>query len=322
MKKVIYTKKTPVVEQELGWLSRIALYIFAFSLMVTLMGLLLAHYVLEQKIQSMDLSVNSQHIKVSQYPFFLHPFFPEVSAQSVVILDDASKVILYSKNPNLRFSTASTAKIMTALIALTYFKPDDILEVKDSAYEGTVVGFPRGEKLYFDDVFSGMLLASGNDAAFTIGQNYPGGIRAFVEKMNEKAKMLHLLNTHFADPAGLDDDGNYTTATDLARLCSVAMQDKTFARTVNTKHKTITNVSGANSYEVFNLNRLLGNYGVVGIKTGRTVGAGEVLTTAKMENGKLLIIVVMQSSDRFFDMENILNNVSGNVGFVNPLSQE
>ncbi len=232
-------------------------------------------------------------------------------------MDDTTKRILYVKNPALRLSTASTAKIMTALVALSYYQSQDILTVKRDQYEGTIVGFSKGERFAFSDVLYAMLLPSGNDAAYTIAENYPGGIVAFVRMMNAKAKELHLENTNFADPAGLEDDGSFMTVVDLARLCSEAMKQPVFADVVGTKEKVFSSDIG-NDYDVVNINKLLGTSGVVGIKTGQTSGAGEVLATAKKEDGRMYIIIVMQSTDRFGDTKSLLNLISNNITYFTP----
>jgi D-alanyl-D-alanine carboxypeptidase (penicillin-binding protein 5/6) len=202
---------------------------------------------------------------------------PDFSAEAALVVDDTSKVVLYSKNPTLHFSMASTTKIMTALVALEHYKPEDLLTVKGTKVEEVTVGFTKGEQVRFSDMLYALLLPSGNDAAVILAENYPGGKDAFIEIMNQKAQELHLYNTHFADPAGLEDN-DYTTALDLARLCSYAMENSTFAETVGTKLKVITTVTGK-TYVLKSTNQLLGINGINGIKTGFTQEAGGVLTT-------------------------------------------
>lgn len=249
----------------------------------------------------------------SGYPQFITYGVPYVSAESAIVLDNKSKRVLYEKKPDLRFSMASTTKLMTALVALEYFEFNDILTVKNGFTEGSVIGFAEGEQLYFDDLLYGLLLQSGNDAANIIADNYPGGLSGFVQRMNQKAAEIGLKNTHFADPAGLNDDQNYTTAYDLATFSSYALTNPTLARVVNTKRKLFTDVSGTNVYDVYNLNQLLGTNGVIGIKTGTTRGAGEVLTTAVEKNGRDYIIVVMKSEDRFSDTLNLIGLLDNNI---------
>lgn len=243
--------------------------------------------------------------------------YAQITAKAFVVMDDDSKVILFSRNPNIRFSMASTVKIMTALTALGFYKMDDILIVQANNTPAVTIGLKKGERISFENLLYGMLLPSGNDAALVLAQNYPGGETKFVEKMNENASDFHLNNTHFSDVAGLDDQGDYTTVVDLARLSSIALKNKTFAKIVSSKYKLITTNSGKNSYHLYNLNKLLGTDGVNGVKTGFTDEAGGVLVTSKIENGHTLIIVVMKSQDRFSDTKKLLSFISGNINFLN-----
>ena len=251
----------------------------------------------------------------AKLPVIKTEFIPQISAQGAIIMDADSKVVLYSKNPDLRFSTASTTKIMTALTALSYFKNSDILTVKEATDDGSVIHLFTGEQMSFNNLLYAMLLPSANDAALAISQNYPGGEQSFVAKMNEKAKELMLYNTHYSDPAGLIDTGDYTTPFDLARLASFAIKNSTFKQIVNTKETVIYDSLGK-TYSLENLNKLLGIDGVNGIKTGYTEEAGEVLVTSKEEKGKTIIIVVMGSLDRFADTVKLLDLVSNNLTYL------
>jgi D-alanyl-D-alanine carboxypeptidase len=163
-----------------------------------------------------------------------------------------------------------------------------------------------------------MLLPSSNAAAYAIAENYPGGKDAFVRKMNQKAQELNITNTHYGDPVGLDDDNNYSTAIDLSRLATYAIKNKELASIFAAKQKTITDITGTNIYQLENLNKLLGENGVNGIKTGTTEGAGEVLVTSKVENGHTFIIIVMKSTERFVDTKILLSLITKNVHFYNP----
>lgn len=249
----------------------------------------------------------------SQYPILNKTFVPQITAKGAVVMDADSKVILYSKNSDLRFSSASTTKIMTALTALDYFKPGDILTVKNTINEGVILGLKTGQKISFESLLYGLLLSSANDTAFTIAQNYASE-KEFISKMNEKARRLNLIGTYYEDPAGLEDDGDYTTPFDLARLAAIAIKNETFAKIVGTREKTIVDYEG-NEYSLKNLNKLLGE-DVTGIKTGTTTGAGQVLVISKKEGDHTIIIVVMGSSDRFLDTKILINMVSGNISYL------
>ena len=128
-----------------------------------------------------DKSVAQQ---VTDYSSFTTSIEPPITAEAAIIMDSNSKVITYVKNPTIRFSMASTTKLMTALVALEHYQPKDILTVISAYNEGVVVGFEVGEQIYFEDALYAMLLPSGNDAANVIAQNYPGGEDAFIAKMN------------------------------------------------------------------------------------------------------------------------------------------
>ncbi len=250
-----------------------------------------------------------RNYKVKNYPFITNKFQPNITAHAAIIMDKESGTVLYSRNQNLRFSPASTTKIMTSLVALEYFKPLDILEVKNPMQEGSVLGLLEGEKMTFENLLYAMMLPSANDAAFTIAQNYPGGFDKFIRKMNDKAQELNLPNTHFEDPAGLEDRHDYTTAWELARLTSKALNNKFFAEVVSAPSRLITNASGS-SYFVLNKNKLLGIDGVNGVKTGTTEEAGDVLVTSRNINGHTIIIVVLRSQDRFVDTSELLRLVA------------
>lgn len=294
------------------------LYLFPLTLLLMVL-IVLTIYNTFIKNEIVNLSPNSAPtLNLTSYPYIPENITPQITAESALIFDDSAKVILYEKKPLLRFSMASTTKIMTALVALEYFKKTDILTAQKSYREGAVVGFLPGEQLLFEDMLYALLLPSANDAAFIIAENYPGGLENFVARMNKKAAELKLFYTHYSDPSGLDDDGNYTTIGDLSKLASHALKNEEFTKIMATKKKVIISVNLKNTYTLLNLNRLLGENGVIGMKTGYTQGAGEVLVTTKIEKGHTFIIVVLKSEDRFRDTEILMRYINDNVKFVNP----
>lgn len=255
-------------------------------------------------------------IAQAPYPVVRRVLGPTLSARSFVVVDDDSKAMMFSLNEHLRLPMASTTKLMTALVALDYFHTYDVLSVFEDRVEGTAVGFRKGEQFTFESLLYALLLPSGNDAAKAIAQNFPGGERAFVRKMNEKAFVMRLFDTNFSDPAGLVDEGDYTTALDLARLSSFALRNETIARIVGTREKVIATRDGKKTYTLSNLNRLLAIDNVTGIKTGFTDRAGGVLLTSVVEGGRTIIIVVMKSRDRFDDTQKLLSLLRGKVTYV------
>lgn len=304
MKGFLKRKKSPI-------LYALLFAVLSFLVTVASFDLFLRYYIFEKKVKEFPLEIAQ-----ALYPSFKSPINPDITAKAAIVMDNESKVLLFSKNPNLLFSMASTTKIMTALVALDYYQVGDILTIRTEDVEGVNVGFKIGEQLLFEDILYAMLLPSGNDAALALAQNYPGGEKAFIKKMNEKARSLNLINTNFADSIGLEDSRDYTTPLDLARLASVALENETFAKIVATKTWEITDITGKNKYLLNNLNKLLGIKGVNGIKTGYTDEAGQVLVTSKKEGDHTIIIVVMDSQDRFSDTAKLLNSISENINYL------
>lgn len=302
--------------------SDLQLVLFPMILLMVLVILNVINSQMFRVLEKEEFSATYVDTKVNPYPFVQQVQTPELSANAAIIVDANSQVILFSKNPELRFSMASTTKIMTALTGMDYYKLEDQLTVKSTGIEGSGLGLVPGDKFTFKDMLYAMMLPSANDAAQVIADNYPGGADAFILRMNEKAASLHLTKTHYADPAGLDDDGDYTTVVDLARLASYAINNKTFVEITSTRNTTITNSAYTRSYPLTNLNKLLGSEGVTGIKTGTTEGAGEVLVTSTVKNGHTYIIVVMQSKNRFADTQALMNFIDENVQYVIPSKED
>lgn len=298
--------------------SDVQLVLFPLILLMVLITLNVVNSQMFTTIAEEEFHASSVNTKLNPYPFVEALALPEVTANAAIIVDADSQVILFSKNPQLRFSMASTTKIMTALTGMDYYKQDDQLTIKSVGVEGSGLGLVQGDQFSFENLLYAMMLPSANDAAQAVADNYPGGSDAFVQKMNEKALALNLTKTHFSDASGLDDDGDYTTVVDLARLASHAITNPTFVEVTSTKYKLISNRSLTRQYPVNNLNRLLGTDGVTGIKTGTTEGAGEVLVTSTVKNGHTYIIVVMQSKNRFSDTNILMSFIEENVEYIMP----
>lgn len=295
----------------------------SFLLFVLLVALFSIDFQIQKQTQLLVLRPTSISFLNTPYPVLASGLVPgeDVSAQSFAILDKNSGVMIFTKNKELQLPLASTTKIMTALVGLENFKLSDLLTIKNDGIEGTVVGFQKGEMVSFENLLYGMLLSSGNDAALAIADNYPEGKSVFVAKMNEKANELSIKNIHFVDPAGLEDDGDFATSSDLGRLASIALDNKTFAHIVATKFNIIQATNTGNTYALTNLNKLLGEEGIVGVKTGHTEKAGDVLVTAKEEDGHTIIIALMKSDDRFADTRSILEDINGQISYLTFSSQ-
>lgn len=235
--------------------------------------------------------------------------FPVLSAQGAMAVDLSSGVSLYEKQVDAPLLPASTTKIVTALVALDSYELDQILIVgKGVSVDGQKMGLFVGEQMKFEDLLYGLLVFSANDAAETLAGNYPGGHDAFISAMNAKAKDLSMRNTHFDNPVGLDTVGQYSTAKDLVRASEVAMRNPEFAKVVGTKNIVVKDVSQKFSYNLRNVNELLGSVpGVLGVKTGWTENARENLVTYIERDGHQIMIVILGSQDRFGETKELIN---------------
>ncbi len=247
---------------------------------------------------------NSQVAGIQKYnlpPFDQHTPIPDVSARAVLVKDLGTNTILYQKNASISFPIASTTKIMTALVASEYFNANSALTVREGArVSGARVGLASGENLNFRSLLYGMLLSSGNDAAYAIAENYPGGVLGFVSAMNKKAANLNLINTRFDNPAGFDSPKHFSSAKDLAVITEEALKNAVLARIFATKETSIVSLDKRYNHELVNLNKLLSQVkGVLGVKTGFTEQAKENLVTLVDRDNNRILTVVLGSNDRF-----------------------
>lgn len=241
---------------------------------------------------------------------------PLLTAESAVVVDRDSAVSLFEKNEKEELLPASTVKIMTAMVALEHYSFDEILVVKSPDEEGQDMELLEDEEITVKNLLLGVLVASANDAALVLAQNYPGGEEVFVERMNQKAQELHLKDTFFANPTGLDSDEegellslrSYSTALDLARLAAVALKNEKILEMVSTPYIEVTDITGEIIHPLYNINELLGQLpGMKGLKTGWTEEAGECLIGYTERGERGIITVVLKSQDRFLETKKLVD---------------
>lgn len=257
--------------------------------------------------------------KYSSLPVSRNIVPPTLSAKAVLVKDLATGTILYQKEASVPLPIASTTKIMTALVASEHFDQNSSLTVGDGAdITGATVGLLRGEDLSFRSLLYGMLLNSGNDAAFTIAENYPGGILGFVSAMNKKAVTLNLPNTHFDNPAGFDSPNHYSSASDLAKITEESLKNETLVRVFATKETSIVSLDKKHQHKLSNLNQLLTQVrGVLGVKTGYTEAAKENLVTYVNREGREILTVILGSDDRFGESTQLIEWAYNNFNWPN-----
>ncbi len=232
----------------------------------------------------------------------------ENSAAAAIVINAKTRTVIYSKNANARLPMASTTKIMTALILAECNTPEKEVTVTKQmvAVEGSSMGLSAGDTVTYCDLLYGILLPSGNDAANTAAISISGSVEKFADLMNKRAEELGLNNTHFVTPSGLDADGHYTTAYDLAILTSFALENESFRKVAATKSVTLE-YSGKKNY-LSNHNRMLKTYnGAIGVKTGYTSKSGRCLVTAAKRENTEIIAVTLNDRNDWADHANLLD---------------
>lgn len=241
-------------------------------------------------------------------PLTQEAMLANLTATSAAVIDLDSSTILLAKNGTEKLLPASTSKLMTAIIARELFQLDEVVTVNEPpAVNGAAITFHQGEQLTMDSLIQALLIQSGNDAALIIANHHPKGEAGFVREMNLKAQALNMTNTHFQNVIGFDHPEHYSTAIDLALLSREAMKDEVIRAIVRQPRTLITDITGMRQHFLYSTNLLLAqDPTVVGIKTGTTEGAGEVLITQVEREGRRILIVVMGSADRYLDTKELI----------------
>ena len=229
---------------------------------------------------------------------------PAISAKRAVVLDAATGRVLFDHHAEARAGMASTTKIMTGLLVAETCALDAPVEIPPEAVgvEGSSLSLEAGEVLRVETLLYGLLLHSGNDAAAALAIYCDGSVEAFADRMNRRAWELGLWDTHFVNPHGLDAEGHYSTALDLARLAAAAMENEVFRQVVSTKTIVLEGRSFTNH------NKLLWQYdGADGVKTGYTQATGRILVSSAVRDGRRLIAVTMDDGNDWADHAALLD---------------
>lgn len=221
---------------------------------------------------------------------------PLVDSRSAVLIEPETGTILYEKNADERLPPASLTKIMTLYILFETMehgglKPDDLVFISKNAWAtgGSRMFLEVGSRVPVRELIKGIAVASGNDACVALAEHLAGSVEAFVSIMNQKAQKMGLQNTHFANPHGLDDPEQYTTAKDMARLASAYI--RTFPQALEYHSMLEYTYNGITQY---NRNRLLRRDPTVdGIKTGYVSSGGyHLIATAKREGVRFIAVAM------------------------------
>jgi D-alanyl-D-alanine carboxypeptidase (penicillin-binding protein 5/6) len=219
-----------------------------------------------------------------------------VGAASAIVVEVSTGAVACARDADRRMSIGSTTKLMTVLLTLEKAKLSDTFTAVHyhPVPAESLVGLRPGERMKVADLLRGALVQSGNDAAMTLAVGVAGSERRFVRMMNARARKLGLKDTHYANPVGLDEPGNYSTARDLVTLATVLRTNRFFKHVVNLPQVTLK--SGLHPRTFLNRNDLVRRYGYVnGVKTGHTRGAGYVLVGSAYKHGVQLVSAVLDT---------------------------
>ncbi|MBR5128365.1 MAG: D-alanyl-D-alanine carboxypeptidase [Roseburia sp.] len=266
-------------------------------------------------------------------------YWPEglnTTSPSAIVMELSTGTILYEKNSQERLYPASITKIMTVMLALENSSLDEMVTFSDAAIdntEGSGIARDYGEIMSMEDCLYAIMLASANECAYAVAEHVAGDIETFAAMMNEKAKELGCVNTHFVNPHGLHDADHYTCSYDMALIGQAAYKNETFRIITGTKARMIPPTNKhAEETPLQNHNKLLhryqkGNYVYeycTGGKTGYTTNANSTLVTFAERDGMALVAVVMNTDNvsEWTDSVSMFNYGFGNFHLVSVAENE
>ncbi|MCX3309512.1 serine hydrolase [Pantoea vagans] len=247
------------------------------------------------------------------------PAAPGIDAKAWILIDYASGKVLTESSADQRLDPASLTKMMTSYVVgqaikAGKIKPDDLVTVGQDAWatgnpklRGSSLMFLKpGDRIPVHELNKGIVIQSGNDACIALADYVAGSQDSFIGLMNNYVKALGLQNTHFMTVHGLDAEGQYSTARDMALIAQALIRDVPEEYALN-KEKEFT----FNNIRQINRNRLLWstNLKVDGVKTGHTSGAGNNLVASATDGDMRLISVVLGTASdaiRFRESEKLL----------------
>ncbi|RUL55205.1 D-alanyl-D-alanine carboxypeptidase [Lysinibacillus antri] len=235
---------------------------------------------------------------------------------SYAVIDADTGRLLLGSNVHQQMPIASLTKMWTALIAIENNELDEEVEITRQAAlsEGSSIYLEPGEKVTIEELLYGLMLRSGNDAAYALAEHTGGSIEGFADMMNEKAYLYGLDNTYFTNPSGLHNDLHLSSAYDTAQMLRIAMQNEKFrkiASTINYKSPSKNGVTWQNKHKL-----LRQQVGALAGKTGFTKVAGRTLATYFEEDGKKVVVVTLSESNDWQVHKSLANKVFSEYDYV------
>lgn len=256
---------------------------------------------------------------------------------SVILFNTNTGKILYEKNAYEKMYPASTTKIMTAILVLENCNLTDTATVSKNLTklppDYISASLQIGETVTINDLLHLLLIMSANDAAIVLAEHVSGSVDTFANMMNEKAKEIGCLNTHFVNPNGVHNNNHYSTAYDLCLIANYAMNNDTFRQIVSTTSYTIPATNKYQERTFYNTNKLLHESNIktnteniyyykyaTGMKTGYTTNAKNCLVASAKKDNIELIAVILGASDhesddnsqRYSDIKNLFETAFEN----------
>ena len=239
-----------------------------------------------------------------------HKKLDSLTADAWMLIDDSTGIVISAKNAYSRRYMASITKMMTGLLALEHGVMTDTVEITEDVFINKDSRVRLGQAYQMGDLITEMMMISDNDAAYAIAKHIAGDTLQFYDLMNQKAQYLGMDSTNFANPNGMPNNNNYSSAADLIKLARYCMRDSAFAAIVGTAEKAIPLTDGRH-IDCRNSNALIHTYeGCTGIKTGYTNQAGYCLASQATRDGITLTLVLLNSrsfKSRFVESAAILD---------------
>lgn len=262
------------------------------------------------------------------------PAGPDIGAQSAILLEANTGVVLYAKNINEKLYPASTTKLMTCLIAAENCQLDEMVTFSHEAVfslepGSSNIGIDEGQSMPIEECLYGILVASANEVANAVAEHIAGSQDAFAEMMNQKAAELGCKNTHFVNAHGLYDENHYVSAYDLAIIAKAFFQNELLAKIGNTaSHHFLPTNTQPDDFIWRNKHQLITGdipyEGIRGGKTGYTDEARQTLVTCAEQNGMKLICVILkeESPEQFYDTVKLFDYGFTNFMVANVVENE
>jgi D-alanyl-D-alanine carboxypeptidase (penicillin-binding protein 5/6) len=233
--------------------------------------------------------------------------FPQVATSYLVELNGNT---IWARHPDKHLPPASLTKLMTALLVLEQKRPQDEVTVKRSATRetGSRIGLKPGERFHMQDLLAAALMPSANDACHALADHIAGNESNFVARMNKRAQMLGMRNTHFTNACGHDKPGHYSSAKDLNILAHALLKYPSLTVITSRKRLRIATLDGKRHFSLESRNALIGRYdGALGIKTGYTAKAGKCQVVYARRGKDSVLLVILHGNDRWWDAADILD---------------